>query len=155
MIKNSCLSLHGNFCENYIHTSWKNLGTFRFEAPNLITYKLIEGSTPDLFADGLLGEILSLVLLHKNIFSLHASALCKNGRMYAFCGNSGAGKSTTAALLCNLGYELVTDDLLRIDRQEKGYIGWPSIQQINLWPQSLQHLKLEDKNLAKIYPGQE
>lgn len=45
---------------------------------------------------------------------LHASAVEVDGQAIAFAGNSGAGKSTMAALLCAHGGRYITDDLLRI-----------------------------------------
>lgn len=48
--------------------------------------------------------------------TLHASAVRLRGRVVAFVGASGAGKTTLAQLLCERGAELVTDDALRIDR---------------------------------------
>jgi hypothetical protein len=46
---------------------------------------------------------------------LHASAVAVGDRAVAVVGHSGRGKTTTGALLVRGGYELVTDDLLRLE----------------------------------------
>lgn len=45
---------------------------------------------------------------------LHASAVAVDESAVAIVGHSGRGKSTTSALLCRAGHQLVTDDLLRL-----------------------------------------
>jgi hypothetical protein len=46
---------------------------------------------------------------------LHASAVCVEGKVIAFVGASGAGKSTIAQSLATQGFASVADDLLPID----------------------------------------
>lgn len=58
-------------------------------------------------ADALVGHL-------RGETSLHASAVARDGRALAFLGRSGDGKSTLAAHLCQHGFDLVADDVLRI-----------------------------------------
>jgi hypothetical protein len=51
---------------------------------------------------------------------LHASAVAVGDRAVAVVGHSGRGKTTTGALLVRGGYELVTDDLLRLELEATG-----------------------------------
>ena len=62
----------------------------------------------------LLGPVLAFWLHLRGELVLHASALAWDGAVYAFVGDKGAGKSTTAAALLAQGAALVTDDLLRL-----------------------------------------
>ena len=48
--------------------------------------------------DSLLRILLSVVLLEKRGFLLHAATVVRNGKAYVFMGRSGAGKSTVASL---------------------------------------------------------
>jgi hypothetical protein len=48
--------------------------------------------------DSLLRVLLSVTLLPRRGFLLHAATVVRNGRAYVFTGRSGAGKSTVAAL---------------------------------------------------------
>lgn len=53
----------------------------------------------------------ALVEQLRGVPSLHASVVAKAGRAIACVGQSGAGKSTSAALLCRMGYRLLRDDI--------------------------------------------
>src|SRR6185312_3401168 len=60
------------------------------------------------------GALLSLLLYLRGQTVLHASAIRLNGRSIAFMGRSGQGKSTLAALMCQAGAELITDDVVAV-----------------------------------------
>ena len=68
------------------------------------------------------GSVLAFVLQLKGHGVLHASAVRDARGATAFAGASGAGKTTLAALMCDVGAELVTDDVLRIDAVEGSVI---------------------------------
>lgn len=53
---------------------------------------------------------------------VHAAAVVRDGRAWGIMGNRGSGKSTTAALLAELGFQLLTDDLLVV-AGETGFAG--------------------------------
>jgi hypothetical protein len=61
------------------------------------------------------GTVMALMLDLRGAPSLHASAVEIGGRVFAFLGPSGAGKTTTAAMLCAAGGRLVTDDVLTVE----------------------------------------
>jgi hypothetical protein len=63
----------------------------------------------------LVGGVLAHVLMAGGLMVLHASAVEIEGRAIAIVGQTGMGKSTTAALLCASGAPLLTDDTLAID----------------------------------------
>ena len=54
---------------------------------------------------------------------LHGNALHKNGRTIACLGPSGAGKSTLAYFLIKNGWNLISDDLLAINKNGEVYPG--------------------------------
>lgn len=61
------------------------------------------------------GELMSAILRQRGLLPLHGSCVSKEGKAIGFLGHSGWGKSTTAALLCKQGYQLVADDVLVVD----------------------------------------
>lgn len=62
----------------------------------------------------LAGNVMAFVLAMLGRTVLHASAVEDGGRVIAFVGASGQGKSTVAAMCCGSGARLVTDDLLAL-----------------------------------------
>lgn len=70
-----------------------------------------ESYAPILFA----GTILALLLTLRGHLVLHASAVAVDGRALAFVGQSGRGKSTSAALCLAAGARPVSDDVLVVE----------------------------------------
>jgi hypothetical protein len=65
-----------------------------------------------------LAQALPLAAVLRGMEVLHASAVCLDGRVLAFLGPSGAGKTTIATRLLARGAELVTDDVLAVSVAE-------------------------------------
>ncbi len=61
------------------------------------------------------GILASFILRLQGHSVLHASAVDWNDRAIVFVGQSGMGKSTVAALACDAGARLLSDDVLRVD----------------------------------------
>ncbi len=80
----------------------------------------------------LLGPALVLALAMQGIWSLHASAVMLQGRLVAFLGESGQGKSTLAGYLASTGWELVADDILPVTWEASGVLAWPRFPQLKL-----------------------
>jgi hypothetical protein len=73
-------------------------------------------------ASVLLGGMLASLLVLRGHCVLHASAVQTEHGVVAFVGDSGAGKTTVAALCCAAGARLVSDDALRVEREDNA--GW-------------------------------
>lgn len=58
--------------------------------------------------------VASELLFDRSVAYFHASAVAKNGKVLAFFGESGAGKSSTGWALHGAGWDHVTDDMLAI-----------------------------------------
>lgn len=70
----------------------------------------------------LLDRVIPMMLGQQGYQILHASAVrLKNGKVVAFVGDSGQGKSTLAASLASVGAQLLTDDCLMV-RIESGEV---------------------------------
>ncbi len=64
------------------------------------------------------GSVYSAVASINGFMPVHASAVCHDGRVYAFKGPSGAGKSTLVTALANAGFPLFCDDTLVLDLRD-------------------------------------
>jgi hypothetical protein len=79
----------------------------------------------------------------RGMLPLHASAIATKRGITAFAGHSGAGKSTTAALMGSLGYALVTDDILPISFNPDSIPGaWPYLRRLKLQAHPITQLGL-------------
>jgi hypothetical protein len=78
----------------------------------------------------------------RGMLPLHASAVVTGNGITAFAGHSGAGKSTTAALLNSLGYELVADDILPLSFQQSFPGAWPYVRRLKLDQDTINQLAL-------------
>ncbi len=87
---------------------------------------------PDIAGLLLVGNVIACILTLARECVLHASAVEIGGLALAFLGGSGMGKSTLAALLCAHGARFVTDDLLRLQHDGKGWRCFPGTGKLRL-----------------------
>lgn len=89
----------------------------------------------------LFGPAWATLCHQRGMLPLHASAVVTGGGITAFVGHSGAGKSTTAALLNSLGYELISDDVLPVSFDQNSVPGaWPYLRRLKLRHDSITQL---------------
>ncbi|HYC59559.1 MAG TPA: hypothetical protein VEK79_08330 [Thermoanaerobaculia bacterium] len=84
-----------------------------------------------------LGPVLAVALHARGAVLLHAASVVMRDKAVLFAGTSGAGKSTTAAILHRHGYEVLSDDLTEID---DALHALPSLAAIRLWPDIVEAL---------------
>ena len=72
------------------------------------------------------GAAAAFLRAQRHRYSLHASAVCRNGNALVILGDSGAGKSTLADRLCRRGYDLLADDIAAIELRPGGWHVLPS-----------------------------
>ena len=81
----------------------------------------------------LLGPAWATLCHQRKILPLHASAIANETSITAFAGHPGAGKSTIAAMLSTLNYELIADDILPVDfNQDLTPGAWPYLRRLKL-----------------------
>jgi hypothetical protein len=81
----------------------------------------------------LFGPAWATLCHQRGMLPLHASAIITKKGITAIAGHSGSGKSTTAAVLTSLGYELIADDILPVSFNQHSIPGaWPYIQRLKL-----------------------
>jgi hypothetical protein len=101
---------------------------------NAIHYEACAGADERSVRSYMLGSVMAFVLYRGGTVPMHASAIISDGKLVLFTGRSGAGKSTTAALMREKGYPLFTDDICVIDREGSGTASYPMLK---LWDESV------------------
>ena len=117
---------------------------------NKISVQLDPHFDTDLFKTFLYGSVFSSSLYFNSLLPLHASAIEINGNAIAFCGDSGAGKSTTAAIFEDAGYPIITDDVLSLkETDSSGFhcFPGPSVSKLNRDSMELTQRPIEDTEI--------
>ena len=118
-----------------------SVGRFLVSDGDSILFELCQEADPGDVALYLQGVCLAILLQQRGGQVLHASAVAVANRAMLFCGRSGVGKSTIAALLCQKGYPLLVDDACNINLTPSGqYAVRADGRMLKLWAQSLNHL---------------
>jgi hypothetical protein len=87
----------------------------------------------------LLGSAFGALLHQRGLMPLHANAIVLEGRAFAFCGHSGAGKSTMAAWFHDRGHAVLADDVCVIGFGDDGApLAYPGVPRLRLWRQALE-----------------
>lgn len=89
----------------------------------------------DMFGHFLVDQVVPLMLSVDHLV-LHASAVAVDGRLAAFVGPGGSGKSTTALALAQLGHAIASDDGLLLLQRGQEILGVPAYAGLRLWPDS-------------------
>lgn len=100
----------------------------------------------------LVGPILGLLLRLRGAVCLHASAVSIRDRAIIFVGSEGAGKSTTAAAFAQLGFSVLSDDIVALVEREEQFHALPAYTRLNLWPDSVKLLYGSPDALPQIMP---
>jgi hypothetical protein len=110
-------------------------------------------STVEDTATYLLGPALGFVLRRRGIACLHASAIAIDGQAIALVGTSGAGKSTAAATFAQMGYPILSDDVVAIDDSGSRFFVQPAYPRVRLWPESVESLFGHEDALQRLTPS--
>ena len=84
----------------------------------------------------LLSNAMAAILHQRDTISLHASAIEHNEGLVLFCGQSGAGKSTTVTMLQQQGYKIISDDVCVLKIEGDVITAVPSYPMVKLWEDS-------------------
>jgi hypothetical protein len=100
----------------------------------------------------LLGPVLGLALRFRGVVCLHASAVAFENRSVAFVGQMGAGKSTTAAAFAQLGFGIISDDIVALVEHEGSFRVMPAYPHLCLWPESVRMFYDSSEALPRLIP---
>ena len=100
----------------------------------------------------LLGFVLGNVIRLRGYLTFHASAIGVGDRAILLTGDSGAGKSTTAAALSERGCTILADDIAVLDQREGRYWVQPGYPCLRLFPESVAAFGTSCDRLTKVSP---
>jgi hypothetical protein len=92
-----------------------------------------------------LAQVLPLTAALQGLEVLHASAVAVDGRVLAFTGASGAGKTSTAIHAVRRGGRLVTDDVLAVGLRNGVPIAFPGSSVARVDPIQLRSLRRAER----------
>lgn len=96
------------------------------------------------------GPIMGFILRLRGTIALHASAVIIEDQAIAITGQSGRGKSTTAAALAKRGYPCVTDDVVTLYERDEAFHVYPGYPRVKLWPHSVRMLYGSEEALPRV-----
>lgn len=115
---------------------WSGLFEFLIAADGRrIACRSLDGTALEAFQTYLLGQVLSFALVIRGIEPLHSTAVVVDGRAVGFIGDCGYGKSSLGAAFLQAGYPLLTDDLLVVKEENRGFCAYPGPPRIKLFPE--------------------
>lgn len=100
----------------------------------------------------LLGPVFGVLLRLKGTICLHASAILIEDKVVVLVGDSGAGKSTTAAAFAQRGYPVLSDDVVALVDRGDRFLVQPAYPRIRLWKESVAALYGSPEALPLIVP---
>ena len=92
----------------------QDTGLYLIDDGNKIVFIPAPGVTQEMVSFYAVGTVMSILLYQRKFLVLHGSVIDIDGEAVIFLGNSGDGKSTTAAALHTAGYKLINDDVAPI-----------------------------------------
>ena len=99
----------------------------------------------------LLDQVLPLAMASEGHLVLHASAVHRAGAgIIALAGAAGTGKSTLAASLGQEGWDVVSDDGVVVERNDRGPIAIPAYAGLRLWPDAAEATGLTDAAVVEV-----
>ena len=95
--------------------SFENVGTFHILEGQKIAIMPAPSGDQRVIRQYIIGTALAIVLYQRGYLILHASSVMIGASAIALLGIPGSGKSSIAAALNTLGYDVITDDVAVID----------------------------------------
>jgi hypothetical protein len=99
------------------------------------------------------GPALGVLLHQRGLLALHASAVAVAGKVVAFLGAAGWGKSTMAAVMYARGHDLLADDVTAVEPSSGRSWVFPAFPQLKLWPESIIALGDDPASLPRLDPN--
>lgn len=145
------LSFEGEFEieDNRIRLQFEGV---RYEITNgsRISYQILSSPNWADIKGHILASCLGGILHQRGLPILHGSAINHEGEAVLFCGNSGNGKSNTAAMFLKGGHQLISDDICPIIFQDNRPHLVNSFMNLKLWEQDISDIGLTDHNVSEF-----
>jgi hypothetical protein len=98
----------------------------------------------------IVGVAFATLLLQRDVFSIHGSAICANNQAFIIVGEAGAGKSSIAREFIQSGYKLLSDDLSAISTKNQLYV-IPSFPTQKMWKNTMDAYESSPDPSKKIF----
>ncbi len=130
--------------------SWGSTANLLIRNGRDITIDALPGVDERVLRLFILGSGLGVLLHQRQQLVLHASAVVIDDQVVAFAGESGWGKSTTAAALHARGHRMMTDDLVVVEMRDDRPVVIPGYPQLKLWPEAVEALGADPAALPQL-----
>ena len=124
---------------------------FRVTGGNLIEADIAEGDSEAYVSVYLLGSCMGAILIQRGFMLLHGSCVTDGRRAVLITGESGAGKSTTAAEFLKRGWKLVTDDVTCVLDRDGVPMVRSSYPSQKLWQDAMDRYEKSDADVHSLY----
>ena len=130
----------------------RDTGLFLVENGNKVIFVPTPEALTPVTSIYLVGTVMAMLLYQRKFLVLHGSVIDINGEAVIFLGNSGDGKSSTAAALHAAGYKLVNDDVAPVTLGDRPAFLQPGFPQIKMSPETANALGYDFESLPLIHP---
>jgi HPr Serine kinase C-terminal domain len=130
----------------------KKVGIFQVRQAREVTITSLPDVDERVISLYISGTIMAFLSYQRGLITLHASAVDVNGSVVAFVGESGAGKSSTAAAMQARGHAIITDDVLPIKPDGNSALVYPAFPQLKLSPEVAASLGHDVESLLVLHP---
>lgn len=130
----------------------KHLGIFSIKNGSKVVFIPATEEFESIARFYLVGTVMAVVLYQRQFLVLHGSVIDIEGEAVIFLGNSGDGKSTTAAALHAAGFKLVNDDVAPITIGDRPAFLQPGFPQIKMSPETAKALGYDFDSLPLLHP---
>lgn len=138
--------MSAHLTSNGVCFAWRGAGKICVAGGREIQVEPADDGDQTLFSHVIANIGMAVLLYQRGLFVLHASAVDLGGKAIAFIGESGAGKSTTAAAFQVQGFSAVSDDVVGVDLSGLPQV-YPSFPQVKLLPDALETFGYESDAL--------
>lgn len=125
-------------------------GHFMIEGGKKITVDVLADGNMLMVSSMILSACFALIILQRNELCLHGSCLENEGKAFAVCGESGAGKSTVTMELLKEKFGFVADDTVRINTKGTDVLAYPTYPQQKLCRDMAKHYGLDLDSMIYI-----
>ncbi|MDZ7817295.1 MAG: hypothetical protein U5K55_01215 [Aliarcobacter sp.] len=139
--------------ENEYLLNIKDIARFLIKNGNEILIEEKENLPIETLRLYLFGSAIGALLHQRKAFPFHASAIVTSKGIILFCGDSGAGKSTTLQAFLKKGYKKISDDTISMfyDENKKQIMCVPSYPQSKIWQNTADIFNHDTNNLRQMH----
>ena len=137
--------------ENAVYSRVAGVAAFRITNGELIQVDPEPDCSDSRMGVFLMGSCMGAILIQRGFMLLHGSCVTDGKHAILITGDSGAGKSTTAAEFLKRGWKLVTDDVTCVYEQDGVFMVRSSYPSQKLWQDALERYEKTDGDIHSLY----